>query len=53
MEEYIYRSIRYPGEYLVPGYGNIMPAFNPEPGQPNYMPEEDLEAIVAYLLTQE
>ena len=52
MEEYLHTSIRNPGEYLVPGFGNLMPQFNPEPDQPNYMPEEDLTAIVAYLLTQ-
>jgi cytochrome c oxidase subunit 2 len=52
MEEYIHASIRHPGEYLVPGYNNLMPAFNPEPDQPNYMPESDLEAIIAYLMTQ-
>ncbi len=49
--DYLYESIRLPGAYLVPGYGNLMPQFNPEPDQPNYMPEEDLEAIIAYLLT--
>jgi cytochrome c oxidase subunit 2 len=50
--DYVYTSIRHPGDYLVPGYGNLMPQFNPEPNQANYMPEEDLEAIIAYLLTQ-
>lgn len=52
MEEYIYNSIRHPADYLVPGFGNLMPQFNPEPDQPNYMPEDDVNAIVAYLLTQ-
>ncbi|MDL1903074.1 cytochrome c, partial [Anaerolineae bacterium CFX9] len=52
MEEYLIASIRHPGDYLVPGYGNLMPQFNPEPNQPNYMPDSDLEAIVAYLLSQ-
>ncbi|MDZ4765113.1 MAG: cytochrome c oxidase subunit II [Chloroflexota bacterium] len=49
--EYLHSSIRYPGEYLVPGYNNLMPQFNPEPDQTNYMPEDDLTAIIAYLLT--
>lgn len=52
MAEYIYNSIRHPGEYLAPGYGNGMLQFNDEPSEPNYMPEADLNAIVAYLLTQ-
>lgn len=52
MEEYIHNSIRHPADYLVPGFGNLMPQFNPSPDQPNYMPEEDLTAIVAYLLSQ-
>ncbi|MFO7323728.1 MAG: cytochrome c oxidase subunit II [Chloroflexota bacterium] len=52
METYLHESIRNPGAYLVPGFGNLMPQFNPEPTQPNYMPEADLEAVVAYLLSQ-
>jgi len=52
MATYLHDSIRHPQAYLVPGYGPLMPQFNPEPDQPNYMPESDLEAIVAYLLTQ-
>lgn len=52
MEEYIHNSIRHPGDYLVPGYGNLMPQFNANAGEANYMPDEDLDAIVAYLLTQ-
>lgn len=52
MEEYLHQSIRLPQAYLVPGFGPLMPQFNPEPDQPNYMPEEDLQAIIAYLLTQ-
>lgn len=52
MEEYLVNSIRHPGDYLVPGYGNLMPQFNPSPDQPNYMSDADLEAIVAYLLSQ-
>jgi cytochrome c oxidase subunit 2 len=52
LESYIHDSIRNPAGYLVPGFGNLMPQFNPEPDQPNYMPEDDLNAIVAYLLSQ-
>lgn len=51
-EEYLHNSIRHPGEFIVPGYSNQMPQFNPEPNQTNYMPEDHLNAIVAYLLTQ-
>ncbi len=51
-ETYLLHSIRYPAEYLVPGFGNLMPQFNPNPDQANYMPDADLNAIVAYLLTQ-
>ena len=50
--EYLVQAIRHPGDYLVPGFGNLMPQFNPDEGQPNYMPESDLNAIIAYLLTQ-
>ncbi|MBK8027771.1 MAG: cytochrome c [Chloroflexi bacterium] len=50
--EYLHTSIRNPGVYLVPGYGNLMPQFNDEPSEPNYMPEEDLNAIIEFLLTQ-
>ncbi len=52
MEAYIRNSIRRPTDFLVPGFGPLMPQFNPEPDQPNYMPEDHLNAIVAYLLTQ-
>lgn len=52
-EEYLANSIRHPGEYVVPGYGNLMPQFNPDPAQTNYMPDDHLNAIVAYLLTQQ
>lgn len=53
MSDYLHISIRMPGAYLVPGYGNLMPQFNPNPDQPNYMPDDDLDAIVAYLLSQQ
>lgn len=49
--EYLYQSIRHPGDYLVPGFGNLMPQFNDEPGETNFMPEEDIEPIIAYLLS--
>lgn len=52
-EEYLLRSLYVPGEYLVPGFGNLMPRFQPEdPGAPNYMPVEDAIAITAYLCTE-
>jgi mono/diheme cytochrome c family protein len=49
---YLIHSIRHPGDWLVPGFGNLMPQFNPDAGQANYMPDSDLNAIVAYLLSQ-
>ncbi len=52
MQTYITHSIRHSQEYLVPGYGPLMPLFNDSPDQPNYMPDSDLNAIVAFLLTQ-
>jgi len=52
MEEYIRSSIRHPSEYVVPGYNNIMPPFNDDPSETNYMSEADWNAIVAFLLTQ-
>lgn len=52
MSDYIHHSIRTPSAYVVPGYNNVMLQFNPDEGQPNYMPDSDLDAIVAYLLTQ-
>lgn len=53
--DYIHQSIREPYAYIVPGYQNIMPVFSNDPNEPNtqYMPDSDLEAIVAYLLTQQ
>ncbi|MDX1991132.1 MAG: cytochrome c oxidase subunit II [bacterium] len=51
-EQYIANSIYHPGEYLVPGYGNLMNVFqNDDPAAAYYMPTEDLEAITAYLCT--
>jgi cytochrome c oxidase subunit 2 len=49
---YLIHSIRHPGDYLVPGFGNLMPQFNDEAGETNYMTDADLNAIIAYLLTQ-
>jgi cytochrome c oxidase subunit II len=52
-EEYLYQAIYYPNEYNVPGYQPVMPQFQPlNPDAPNYMPREDIRAIVAYLCTQ-
>jgi cytochrome c oxidase subunit 2 len=52
-EEYLERSLYHPAEYLVPGFGPLMPQFQPDDASaPNYMPPEDMVAIVAYLCTQ-
>lgn len=52
-EAYLHRSLYHPAEYLVPGYQAVMPQFQPEDSAaPNYMPESDNEAIVAFLCTQ-
>ena len=46
--EYIAQSLRHPNDYVVAGYlPGIMPVFTPD-----QMPQEDLNAIVAYLCTQ-
>lgn len=51
-EEYLYESIYYPGAFIVAGYDNVMPQYQPQdPSAPNYMPIEDVRAIVAYLCT--
>ena len=50
MYDYIHNSLRNPGAYVVPGYNNIMPQFTEDAS--NAMPENDLNAIVEYLLTQ-
>ncbi len=51
-EEYLFRSLYYPHEYLVPGFGPLMPQFQSEnPGAAYYMPVEDGEAITAYFCT--
>jgi len=45
-ETYIENSIRYPNDYIVPGYQAAMPAFNED-----QMSEDELDAITAYLLS--
>jgi hypothetical protein len=51
--EYLSRSLYFPSEYLVPGFGALMPQFQPnDPSGPNYMPVDDHLAIVAYLCAQ-
>ncbi len=52
IDSYIHDSIRNPGGYIVPGYNAVMPQFNADPAQLNYMSDDDLNAIIAYLLTQ-
>lgn len=52
-EEYLYQAIYYPNEFDVPGYAMLMPQFQPlDPDGANYMPREDIVAIVAYLCTR-
>jgi cytochrome c oxidase subunit 2 len=45
-EEYIRESIQDPGAYIVPGYRDTMPR-----GLTNGMSQEDIDALVQYLLT--
>ncbi len=52
IEDYVHTSLREPAQYVVPGYSPLMPQFNDSPDEANYMPEDQLEAIVAYLSTQ-
>ncbi|MEL6524645.1 MAG: cytochrome c oxidase subunit II transmembrane domain-containing protein [Chloroflexota bacterium] len=49
--EYIAQSIRLSQDYLVSGYGAIMPYYHPGTST-GEMPQEDLNAIIAYLCTQ-
>ncbi len=49
---YIHDHIRNGNHQLVPGFSRLMPQFNSDPSQPNYMPDSDLDAIIAFLLTQ-
>ncbi|MFZ4815543.1 MAG: cytochrome c oxidase subunit II [Phototrophicaceae bacterium] len=46
-EEYIYTSVNNSLAYLVPGYAGVMPVWSDEA-----MPDETVNAITAYLLTQ-
>lgn len=54
--DYLVHSIREPHSWLVPGYGAAMPIFSDDPSVSeagvNYMPDEDVIGIVAYLCTQ-
>lgn len=51
---YIMHSIRHSQDYLVPGYGPIMPAFQGEDSSitATYMPDDHLIGIVAFLCTR-
>ncbi len=49
---YIEDSVRNPTHYIVAGFSPLMPQFHDQPDQANYMPNSDLQAIVAFLLTQ-
>jgi cytochrome c oxidase subunit 2 len=52
-EAYLLHSLYDPADYLAPGFGNLMPQFQPrDPSAPNYMPVDDMVAIVAYLCSQ-
>lgn len=51
-EEYLERSLYHPAEYLVPGFGALMPQFQPDdPSAPNYIAPDEMVAIVSYLCT--
>ncbi len=49
---YIHNSVRNPTHFIVPGFSPLMPQFNNQPDMPNYMPDSDLNAIAAFLMTQ-
>ena len=52
VERYLLRSLYFPGEFLVPGYDNLMPQHQyQDPEEPNFMPLEEGVNIVAYLCT--
>ncbi|MCE2488360.1 MAG: hypothetical protein J4G17_00095 [Anaerolineae bacterium] len=52
VERYLLRSLFFPGEFLVPGYDNLMPQHQYEdPEEANYMPLDEALNIVAYLCT--
>ncbi len=51
-ERYLLRSLYYPSEFLVPGYGALMPQHQYQATEePNYMTLDEGLAIVAYLCT--
>jgi cytochrome c oxidase subunit II len=50
--QYLVTSIRHPQRYIVTGYGNAMPQFHEDTAAVNYMSDDDLMAIVAYLCQQ-
>ncbi len=51
-ERYLLRSLFYPGEFLVPGYGALMPQHQHQSmEEPNFMSLDEGLAIVAYLCT--
>lgn len=45
-QEYLRRSVTDPGAFVVPGYPDSMPR-----GLAEHLPAEDLDALVAYLLS--
>ena len=49
---YIHDSVRNPTHFIVPGFSPLMPQFHDQPDQSNYMPDSDLDAIAAFLMTQ-
>ncbi len=53
--DYIHDSVRNPTHFIVPGFSPLMPQFSdqsPPPSGELYMPDSDLDAITAFLLTQ-
>ena len=46
--EYLFRSITQPGEFLVEGFSDLMPS-----NIGDKLDEEELEAVIAYLMTLE
>ena len=46
--EYLFRSITQPGEFLVEGFSDLMPS-----NLGDKLDEEELEAVIAYLMTLE
>lgn len=50
--EYLVQALWRSQDYLVPGYGAIMTYFEGDPSSANYMPQDELMGIVAYLCTE-